>query len=251
MSNFTAIVQARMGSSRLPGKVMIEIGGKPCLYHVVNRIRKAQRIHKIIIATPDNPDNKPIWDYVNSLNIPYFVGEEEDVLKRVTQCARLYHADNIVDITADCPLVDPYMLDDMIESHIRHNADLTTNVAKRCWPDGFDIQIYKREVLEALHILVENKTHRVHTGWNILQYLLKIEEHLGRYLFISSHILSGKYFKPDWRVTLDTAEDAAVIDDILTNLGEDCNWKQIMDYLTEHPEKRVNENIVGKVPGEG
>lgn len=251
MSNFMAIVQARMGSSRLPGKAMIEIGGKPCLYHVVNRIRMAQKINDVIIATPDNPDNQPIWDYCQQNDILCFAGDEEDVLQRVKDAATIYCADNIVDITADCPLVDPSMLDDMIESHIRHNADLTTNVAKRCWPDGFDIQIYTKEVLNALDVLVENKTHRHHTGWNILQYLVKIEEYMEKYLFISSHVPSGKYFKPDWRITLDTAEDAIVIDDILNNLGEGCNWKQIMDYLEEHPEKRVNDKIVGKVPGEG
>ena len=251
MSNFVAIVQARMGSTRLPGKAMMEIGGKPCLYHVVNRIRKAQRINEVIIATPDNPNNEPIWDYCQQNNILCFAGDEEDVLKRVRDAAALYSVDNIVDITADCPLVDPYMLDEMIASHTRNNADLTSNVVKRCWPDGFDIQIYKREILEALNVLVENKTHRLHTGWNILNYLIKIEEHLQRFLFISSHLPSGKYFKPDWRITLDTKEDALVIDDILKNLGEDCNWKQIMDYLEQHPEKRWNANIIGKVPGEG
>lgn len=252
-NNFKAIVQARMGSTRLPGKALIELGGKPCMHHVITRLQKVKKIDEIIIATPDDPNNELLWEYCSKFeNVIVYKGSTNDVLGRVTEAANIFRANNIVDITADCPLIDPVMIGEMIDSHTRGRADLTTNVANRCWPDGLDCQIYRRVIIEAAEVVVQKDSpHRLHSGWNIIAHLPDIEKLLGTNLHITSFVPPVKYFQPEWRLTLDEEDDAKTIDFLLRELGEECGWKDIMDYIYLHPNSLMNRKIQGKVPGEG
>ena len=114
--NIVAIIQGRMGSSRLPGKVLAEIAGRPMLFHVVNRIRRAKKIHLVVVATSTNASDDPIVTLCREEDIPCFRGSEEDVLDRFYQAAKYFQADVIVRLTSDCPLHDPDIIDRVVES---------------------------------------------------------------------------------------------------------------------------------------
>mgnify|MGYP000606096229 CR=1 FL=1 len=109
-----AIVQARMGSTRLPQKVLLPILGNPLLFYVVSRLREAKTLSQIIIATTENPKDKAIVDFCKEKQIPYFIGSEENVLDRYLKAARAFGVDVIVRITSDCPLIDPEVVDKIV-----------------------------------------------------------------------------------------------------------------------------------------
>ena len=121
--NTVAIVQARMGSTRLPGKVMKEINSVPMIGLLLNRLSKSKRISKIVLATSKEDSNKPLIDYVNSTGIPIECGSEDNVLERFYNVAKKYEAEIIVRITGDCPLVDPKIVDSLIEKFISNNVN--------------------------------------------------------------------------------------------------------------------------------
>ncbi|MGB9521614.1 MAG: cytidylyltransferase domain-containing protein, partial [Anaerolineales bacterium] len=110
-----AIVQARMSSSRLPGKVLLDIGGKPMLARVIDRSRRAKWVDEVIVATTTEEEDTPIAVFCQQYDVPYYRGSQFDVLDRYYQTAKQFHADVIVRITADCPLIDPQLMDEVIE----------------------------------------------------------------------------------------------------------------------------------------
>jgi len=136
-----AIVQARMGSTRLPGKVMHSIHGVPMIELILSRLAQAKRIDTMIVATSKNPENKPLIDHIRKLGIDVFEGSENDVLKRYHQAAKSYQPDAVVRITGDCPLVDPQLVDSLIASFTSQKVDYLTNTNPPSYPDGLDIEV--------------------------------------------------------------------------------------------------------------
>src|SRR3989338_126496 len=118
-----AIIQARMGSLRMPGKVLKPILGKPMLWHVVERVKRAKLINQVVVATSTNPEDKKIADFCKKNNIEVFRGSQNDVLDRYYQCAKKYHAKFIVRITADCPLIDSQLIDKLIRKFFKGRYD--------------------------------------------------------------------------------------------------------------------------------
>ena len=133
-----AIVQARMGSSRLPGKVLEDIAGKPMLWHLVNRLQKSKLLNGIIIATTTNDIDQPILDLAASIGVDSFAGDEKDVLDRYYQAAIKFGVDIICRITADCPLIDPQIVDQVIQHFLKEKVDLAF---ASLYPDGFDTEV--------------------------------------------------------------------------------------------------------------
>jgi glutamate-1-semialdehyde aminotransferase/spore coat polysaccharide biosynthesis protein SpsF (cytidylyltransferase family) len=143
-----AIVQARMGSSRLPGKSMAEISGHPMLWHVINRTRLAHLVKQVVVATSEEPCDDPIADFCRAEEIPFFRGSHEDVLDRFYQAARSYEADTLVRITADCPLIDPEVVDAVIEKYEEGNFDYVSNALRYTYPDGLDTEVFSFAALQ-------------------------------------------------------------------------------------------------------
>ena len=161
-----AIIQARMASTRFPGKVMKEIYGKPVLQWMVERVKLAEVVDDIVIATTLNSEEIVLLCIEE--NYLHFVGYvEEDVLSRVYRTAILYEADIIVDLTGDCPLVDPIHISLLVKEVKDNHYGYASNIRPRSWPDGFDVQVYKRDILEMLHRNIQDPKDRQHTGWNI------------------------------------------------------------------------------------
>lgn len=146
-----AIVQARMGSTRVPGKVMLDLCGSPVIEHVINRLKKSTLIDEIIIATSEDPNNQPLIDFCIKNGTSYFVGSEDDVLDRYYQTAKannINDEDIVIRITSDCPLIDPFVVDKVIEEHISTNNDYTANVIECTYPDGLDCEVFNFSILK-------------------------------------------------------------------------------------------------------
>lgn len=158
-----AIVQARMGSTRLPQKVMLPILDNPLLFYVVSRLKEAKTLSQIIIATTENPKDKAIVDFCKAEKIPYFIGSEENVLDRYLKAARAFGVDVIVRITSDCPLIDPEVVDKIVSLFLNVNPtfDFISNTLTRSFPRGLDVEVFSFEALEksSLGASIEEKEH--------------------------------------------------------------------------------------------
>src|SRR5512143_188144 len=145
------IIQARTGSTRLPGKVMRNLSGKPVLRWAVDAVRNAIGIDEVVLATSLLPGDDIIESYCNDNNITCFRGSETDVLDRFYQCAKLLGADIVLRFTADCPLLDPNVISEVIKLREMTGADYATNTDPPTYPDGLDVECFTFSALEAAH----------------------------------------------------------------------------------------------------
>lgn len=160
--NIVAIIQARMGATRLPGKVLLELEGKTVLERVIERVRASRYINEVVVATTKKEENSSIVDICSLAGIKVYCGNEEDVLDRFYQAARLFKADQIVRITADCPLIDPEIIGQVISLHLESAADYTSNVLKATYPDGEDVEVFSSGALEKAWKTARLKSEREH-----------------------------------------------------------------------------------------
>ncbi len=143
-----AIIQARMGSSRFPGKALADICGRPMILHVIQRARRASRIKQIVIATTDRPSDDAIADFCADQRLACFRGSEHDVLDRFYQAAKKFDAQSVVRITGDCPLIDPVVIDRVIETFSHGKWDYASNTLRYTYPDGLDTEVFSFAALE-------------------------------------------------------------------------------------------------------
>ena len=144
------IIQARMGSSRLPGKVLKKINNKPCLLILMERVLLAKKIDKIVIATTNKKADTKIIDFCKKYDFDYFCGSENDVLKRYYDCNKRYDGSTIIRITSDCPLVDPHIIDKTVDLFYKKKVDYAANTIPpltRRWPDGSDVEVFSKYAL--------------------------------------------------------------------------------------------------------
>ena len=197
------IVQARMGSSRLPGKVMKLVLGKPLLQHMVERLSKSVLADDVVVATTTSDADKPIISLCRALSVRFFRGPEEDVLTRYFDAASTAKADNIVRVTADCPLIDPRVIDRVI-SHYTENQDkydYVSNCLKRTFPRGMDCEIFPMRVLKEVHEVATKEADREHVTPFIYRHPRRY--HLG-------NVACEKDYS-HYRWTVDTPEDFELV----------------------------------------
>lgn len=239
----TAIIQARMGSARLPGKVMMDIAGKPMLGHIVERLEKCRRLDEIIIATSDLPEDKVLLKFAKDKGYAISTGSVHDVLLRYLKVAGEAKTDYVVRICADCPLIDPEVVDEIIKKHLgSKNVDYTSNCIKRTFPIGLDTEIFHTEVLEKEARLAKEGYHREHVT-------IFIREHPE--IFVLQNVeAKGILRKPDFRLTVDTIEDMQLIRQIYSELynGRDIvDMKEVIRLFERKPElAKINEYITQK-----
>jgi len=165
-----AIIQARMGSTRLPGKTLIDICGKPLLEHIIERVKCSKLINDIIVATTERKDDDVIIQLCRNLEIKYFRGNENDVLDRFYQCAKKSKADIIVRITADDPFKDPFVIDKIIRVLLTDDTlDYVSNTIKPTYPEGIDVEAFTFQVLRKTWYEAKNAADREHVTpyiWN-------------------------------------------------------------------------------------
>lgn len=242
--NIVAIVQARMGSTRLPGKVLSDIEGQSMLSHVVNRARQANKLDKIVIATTEKPDDDLVMIECERIGIPSFRGAEDDVLDRYYRAARSFRAEYIVRITSDCPLIDPEIIDVVIEEFLAHEGlDYASNsLPPRTFPRGLDVEVMTIDALERAWQEDKNPAWREH----VTPYIYRHPEKFNLKTVTSE--VDYSYMR--W--TVDTEEDLTFVRKIYKHFGNDnFSWKEVIRLLNEHPEYLdINRHIVQKeVPG--
>ena len=148
MKKTAIIIQARMGSTRLPGKIMKKILNKPMIEYLIERASKSKMIDDIIVATSDTKENKELIDFLKAKSVKYFIGDENDVLSRYYYTAKKFNIDNIIRVTADCPLIDATIIDDTVKKYYKDKVDYASNIFPRSFPKGLDTEIFSFNSIE-------------------------------------------------------------------------------------------------------
>lgn len=235
-----AIVQARMGSTRLPGKVMMDLLGEPVLVRDVTRLRRSKLLDEIIIATTTLTADNLIVSLCKDRGWLYYRGDENDVLDRYYQAARAYNADVIVRITSDCPMIDPVIVDQVVTTFINiPDIDYVSNILPpRTFPRGLDTEVMTFDTLERAWTEYKDPKLREHVTPYIYRNPVKFHIHgVVNDKDLSSH-----------RWTLDTPKDLLFIRTVYEHFGNDrFTWVDVLEYLDEHPEVvRINNEIQQK-----
>ena len=231
MSDFTVITQARMKSTRLPDKVMMKVKGKPLLYYHLERVKLARNVTDIIVATSRNDADDEIYDFCEKYGVTCFRGSEDDVLDRFYQTAKEYKLENIIRLTADCPLIDYRIIDDMITEFCSKNIDYLSNTLKPTFPDGMDVCIFTYRVLETAWQQAELPSEREH----VIPYIAKNSTYNGKSLFSSDNF----EFKIDFshvRLTVDEKEDFDLIKFLIEHSSIESSWLEYVSILLKYPQ---------------
>lgn len=232
-----AIIQARMLSERLPGKVMKDILGTPLIGHLLNRIKRSQMIDKIVLATSELRENDELCEYVAKSEIDVFRGSEDDVLDRFYHAAKQYGAKTVVRLTGDCPLIDPGVCDSVINRFIKDELDYITTGPK--FAEGLDCEVLSFSALETAWEKAQLKSEREH-----VTLFLKNHSELFKKLSLDNDQDDSSY-----RIVVDEPEDLEVVEHIFKGLWTDEKrlfyFEDIKRFLDENPQiKDKNTHVI-------
>jgi spore coat polysaccharide biosynthesis protein SpsF len=239
-----AVIQARMGSSRLPGKVLLDIAGTPMLGRVVDRARRGRSVNLVIVATTTGPQDDPLAAYARSLSVDVFRGDENDVLDRYYQAAKAFDLDVVARITSDCPLLDPGILDTVVQAVIDAGepVDFCSNTLQRRFPRGLDVEVAPLATLDRLWRTALLPHYRAH----VFPY---IYEHPAEFVTRS---VTDTVDRSYMRWTVDTDEDLRFVREVYRQLRpEPGHWRDVVALLERQPELlQINEAVRQKTAHE-
>jgi spore coat polysaccharide biosynthesis protein SpsF len=232
MPRIVIIIQARMSSTRLPGKVLLPLNGRPVLSYVVERCRRSMA-HEVVVAISDTPADDPLEQWCGGQGYTVLRGSEDDVLSRYVMAAEQTHADIIVRITSDCPASDPAIINRVIQTLLDENVDYAHARAEPHYPDalprGLNTEVFWRRTLNELNLRTTDAKQREHVTYRVEQdpffRIIKVPTPVG-------------LARPDYRITLDTANDLAM----LTRLFAECPVEydtpieRIITFMDAHPD---------------
>ena len=230
-----ATVQVRMNSSRLPGKALKKILGKPVLYYLVERLKRSKLLDEIIVATSTNKENDVLEKFCLKNNISIFRGSEDDVLGRVLSALESCNADIGIEIYGDCPLLDHRVLDSLIEYYLdnKNKYDFVTNGMKTTYPPGLEVEVYPVSSLKNASEITMDPDIREHGTYSIRNR---------PDIFRIKNIEAPKeLFYPELELELDTEEDFYVISKIIENLypkNNNFSTIDVIEFLDQHPKIR-------------
>lgn len=237
-----AVVVAREGSTRLPGKHTLPLAGRPALARLLERLARSRYLRGIVFATTTGPEDDVLERVANEMGVRTFRGSAADVLDRTVRAARSVGADVIVDITGDCPLVDHRIVDRVIEAFLEQGPDYAANIIPPTYPNGMDVQVYATRVLEEVDRLTRDPADREHVT-------LYIYEHPQRYRLLNLTAPPTQQW-PELRLTLDTREDYALISavyDALFPAAPDFALDDMLALLRRRPQLlELNRDIMQK-----
>ncbi len=236
MKKIAAIVQSRMSSTRLPGKVMAKVVDKPLLSHVIRRAERSQILNDVIVATTNNLSDDVIASYCAENSISCFRGSEDDVLDRYYHVALAYKIDTIVRITGDCPLLDPNVVDHVIRFYCSGNYDFVTNTLPCTYPDGLDVSVFSFAVLKQTWHESRLQSEREH----VVPYIRNHPE-----IFNIGNVSHTEDLS-SFRWTVDEPQDLEFVRQVYGILGhDDFGMDDIVDLLQSKPElAQINQGIV-------
>ncbi len=253
-----AIVQGRMGSSRLPGKILADIAGQPMLSRVYIRTSRAATVTETVFATTTDSSDDPVADYCDFGGIPFTRGSQFDVLDRYYQTAKEFHADVVVRITADCPVIDPDLIDNAVNTLLDSEYDFVANRLPppfgRTYPIGLDTEVCTFTALETAWKDAKETFHREH----VMPYLYEG----GELTAVSRQLAEGvsprgykiaQLHHPtdfgDYRWTVDTPEDLEFMRQVYARFDgrDDFSWKDVLDLVHNEPDLlKINASVKHK-----
>jgi glutamate-1-semialdehyde aminotransferase/spore coat polysaccharide biosynthesis protein SpsF (cytidylyltransferase family) len=226
--NTVAIIQARMASTRLPGKIMADIAGHPLLWYVVSRSQLAHSLHHVLVATTDQQQDDVVADFCAQYGIPCFRGDEDDVLDRYYQAAKWVQAEVVVRLTADCPLLDPAVIDRVVQTFQQGAYEYVSNTLHPTYPDGLDVEVFSFNALEQAWYHANLRSQREHVTPYIRSQPSLFRVHNVRYHQDLSHL----------RWTVDEPEDLEFVRRVYHELGTNDAFGMVnlLDFLHNYPE---------------
>lgn len=234
-----AIIQARCGSTRYPNKIFADICGKPLIWHVINRLKFAETVDKIVLATTVNPLDNKLCTWAIENNILIYRGSENDVLNRFYETAREYDADTIIRITADDPFKEPIIIDQAVRMLQETKADFVCNNYPPTYPEGLDVEVFTRAALEIAELQSKSAFEREH----VTQYFY---HHSSDFKMLN--IPYQKYLSY-LRWTIDTEKDFLMVKKIYSLLfigeGEIFHMEDILNLIEKYPEiTQMNADVI-------
>tara|TARA_Y100000589_G_scaffold332088_1_gene389165 strand:+ start:8886 stop:10931 length:2046 start_codon:yes stop_codon:yes gene_type:complete len=236
-----AIIQCRLNSRRLPNKAILKLNKVPVIIRMLNRVKKSKLINEIWVATGISKENDKLCKLLLKKNIRTFRGDDNNVLSRFMDIASKTKAKYIVRLTADCPLVDASIIDKAITSITKYKLDYVSNILKRTYPDGLDVEVFSRNTLKKTFENVTDDYSKEHVT-TYMHGLHKKKYKKGQ--FKKFNIENAINFS-HMRWTLDEEKDFHFINDIFCNLKNDFFWEDVLEYLTKYPEKLIRNNMIG------
>lgn len=232
MPRVVASIEARMGSSRLPGKVLADVGGVPALGRLTRRLRRAKKLDAIVLATSTARADDALEEWARREGLPIYRGSEDDVLHRVVHAQRSQQAEIVVEVTGDCTLLDPELVDMGIETFLENDCDVVCNVRKPSYPMGADVQVFRLAMLEEIERTVGDPAVREHVS-------LFFYEHPERYRIM--HLFAPPRWRdPTMRLQLDYEEDLRFVREVYARLepihGDAFGLEEVMALCRAHPE---------------
>jgi glutamate-1-semialdehyde 2,1-aminomutase len=236
-----AIVQARVGSMRLPKKILSTIGPQPSIHLLLKRLKRSKLIDQIVVAVADEPDNSDLLVLLDDLGINYFVGSKDNVLERYLGASQRFKADVVVRITGDCPFIDPEVVDQVIQLRSEQGFDYASNITPPTFPDGFDVEVMTYKSLEVSRALATESSDF---------------EHVTPFIRRSSQFKRGNLENNEdvsgIRLTLDEKVDLNVLNHVYASLGnrDDFNLEDVSELIKSHPELFIENAHLGRNEGE-
>jgi spore coat polysaccharide biosynthesis protein SpsF (cytidylyltransferase family) len=227
-----AIVQARMGSQRFPGKMLKPLAGRPVVEWTVQRTQLAKRIDQVVIATSRRPEDDELIDWCDQHEIASFRGSENDVMDRFYQCAKLYNADYVVRLTGDCPLLDPRLIDTVTDLCLHdESVDYASNVEPMTYPEGMSVEVMPFRALECAWRESTLPSHREH----VTPFLRFHPERFKHAVLLAQPSLQH------YRFTVDYAADLEAIEHLISRLqaqgiAADFSLDDVLQVIDNHPE---------------
>ena len=237
-----ATIEARMTSTRLPGKVLMEVCGEPLLLNLIQRLKEVRLIEEIVIATTTNTEDNAIEDLAKKAGASIYRGSEHDVLGRVLAAAESARGDIIVEITGDCPIIDIEIVDQAIRMYIYNDFDYVSNAVVRSYPDGMDVQVFSTKTLRKVALATQAPDDREHVS----KYIYSNPS-----MFRLCHLVApSNLTDPELGLTLDEMKDYELIRLIIENLQEKnplFGWRDIQNLLRVKPDlRKINSSVKRK-----
>jgi spore coat polysaccharide biosynthesis protein SpsF len=242
-ANIVTVIQARMSSSRLPGKVMLPIFGEPLLIWMIERVLKSKLAGTVVVATSTNQEDNVIENLCKQYGTFCFRGHLTDLLDRHYEAGLMYNADVVLKIPSDCPLIDPEIIDQTITEFFESKADYASNLHPGTWPDGNDVEIMKMSALQRAWLEADSLEEREHTTPYIYN-----NPHL--FKCVNTVWKSGLSLADTYRFTIDYKEDYELIKCVYEHLypiNSSFSVQDIIDFLDNNPSiKELNKKYIGE-----
>ena len=242
LGKVVASIEARMTSTRLPGKVLMPVLGKPILFYLVERLKSLAQVDEIVLATTINSQDDALEYFARSSNIQCYRGSEDDVMLRVIEAVQSVNGNTIVEITGDCPILDADVASQVISLYQYSNVKYASNAHIRSYPDGMDVQVFSLDSLAQSEKITSNSLHREHVS-------LHIRENPS--LFPQANLLAPPSMHyPQLGLTLDEIDYFKLIKAIIENLypiNKLFGCQDILAFLTKNPDlEKLNEGVKRK-----